>query len=121
MLSLLLVLAVAAVLFVAASVATLDRDLLVDAPPDRADVVLPDGHLYATDVAAVRFGMTVRGYRMEEVDEVLERLQVELDERDDRTAKLQRALAEIVEPAVVQAELAQEQPQRVHHPVGWPG
>lgn len=120
MLSLLLVLAVAAVLFVAASVATLDRDLLAEAQPDRADVVLPDRVLVATDVAALRFGMTLRGYRMDEVDHVLDRVQVELDERDERVAELQRVLAEMVEPVVAAQEQAQEQPQRVHHPVGWP-
>jgi DivIVA domain-containing protein len=144
-LSLLLILAVAAVLFVAASVATLDRDLLAEVPPDRADVVLPEGGLVADDVAAVHFGMTVRGYRMDEVDQVLDRVQLELLERDERLAELQRVLAEILEPVVAEAEhtqalaeeptpelarahtlehaseWAEEQPTRVHHPVGWPG
>jgi DivIVA domain-containing protein len=139
--TLLLILAVAAVLFVAATVATLDRDVLAEAQPDRADVVLPEGTLAADDVAAVRFGMTVRGYRMDEVDQVLDRVQLELDERDERLAELQRVLAEIVEPVVAQAEQVQAQPEQVqlqpeqvqaqpeqvpsqplrtHHPVGWP-
>jgi DivIVA domain-containing protein len=101
---LLVLLAVAAVLFVAAVVATQEGDVLVDAPPDRPDVDLPAGHVVAEDLRSVRFGMVFRGYRMSEVDEVLERLGGELAERDERIADLERALVEVVEPAVQEAE-----------------
>jgi len=108
-LTLLVVLAVAAILFVAASVATQETDVLVDAPPDGADLELPAGRLFAEDLRAVRFGLVLRGYRMSEVDAVLERLGEELAFRDERIADLERVLAQIVEPVVeeVEAQAAQ--------------
>ncbi len=79
------VLGVLSVLFVAAVVATRDGELLVDAPRDRADLDLPvDGPLHADDLDRVRFGMALRGYRMAEVDALLQRLVVELRDRDAR-------------------------------------
>ncbi|HUR13024.1 MAG TPA: DivIVA domain-containing protein [Mycobacteriales bacterium] len=103
----LVVLAVAAVLFFAAVVATQDTAVLADAPPDGPDVELPAGRVVAEDLRAVRFGMVVRGYRMSEVDDVLVRLGEELAERDSRIADLEQVLAEIVEPAVQEAEARQ--------------
>ena len=107
---LLVVLGVAAVLFVAAVVATQEGDVLADAPPDRPDVDLPAGHLVAEDLRSVRFGMVFRGYRMSEVDEVLDRLGGELAARDERIADLEQALVEVVEPAVQEAEARQAAP-----------
>jgi len=98
------VLAVLVVLFVAAAVATREDDVLADAPPDVADLGLPDGPMYPEDVAEVRFGLTLRGYRMSEVDEVLERLAGELAGRDARIVELEQALVDLVEPEVEQAE-----------------
>jgi DivIVA domain-containing protein len=85
--TLLAVLGVLAVLFVAAVVATRDDELLADAPADAADLALPAGPLNAEDVRRVRFGLALRGYRMSEVDEVLERVAAELAERDARLAQ----------------------------------
>lgn len=83
------VLGVLAVLFVAALVATRDGELLVDAPRDHADLDLPvQGPVRAADLDQVRFGMALRGYRMAEVDALLDRLAAELRERDDRLAAL---------------------------------
>lgn len=89
MVTALALLAVAAVLFAATVLATRDQPLLSDAPPDRADLALPDGPFGAGDVAAVRFSTTVRGYRMSEVDAALERLAEALRERDERIAALE--------------------------------
>jgi DivIVA domain-containing protein len=86
------ILAVLIVLFVAAAVATREGEVLVDAPRDAADLALPSGPLHSEDVARVRFGLTVRGYRMAEVDRVLERLAEELAARDARVADLEDAL-----------------------------
>ena len=86
-------LAVVAVLFVAAAAATQDGDLLVDAPADAADHGLPAVAVQPEDVADVRFGMALRGYRMAEVDEVLDRLAQELSSRNQQIADLQRAVA----------------------------
>lgn len=93
------------VIFVAAVVATREGHGLVDAPADAADVALPDGPLQPEDVHAVRFAVTVRGYRMSEVDEVLERVARELADRDERIALLVAA-ADAPAPAapVVPAE-----------------
>jgi DivIVA domain-containing protein len=81
-------LAVVAVLFGTAVLATRADPLLADAPPDRPDLDLPTGALTADDVAGVRFSLALRGYRMAEVDEVLERLAAELADRDRRIAEL---------------------------------
>ena len=84
-----------AVVFVAALVATRDGELLVDAPRDRADHDLPIGApVTPDDLAAVRFGMALRGYRMAEVDALLDRLSGELRERDVRLAELEANGAE---------------------------
>lgn len=82
------VLGVLAVLFGTAVLATRADPLLAPAPRDRPDVELPDRPLAAQDVAAVRFSMALRGYRMSEVDAVLDRLAAELDARDRRIADL---------------------------------
>ena len=65
--------------------------LLADAPPDRADLALPEGPLQPDDVEGVRFSLAVRGYRMSEVDEVLARLAAERADRDRRLAALVQA------------------------------
>jgi len=84
------VLGVVAVLFVAALVATRDGELLVDAPRDHADLDVPaDAAVAADDLDRVRFGMALRGYRMAEVDLLLDRLAAELRDRDARLAELE--------------------------------
>jgi DivIVA domain-containing protein len=52
------------------------------------DTGLPPGPLRSDDVGAVRFALAFRGYRMDQVDEVLERLSAELSERDAEIARL---------------------------------
>ncbi|MFF4949396.1 DivIVA domain-containing protein [Streptomyces chattanoogensis] len=67
---------------------------LRDAEPDRLHDPLPaDRPLARADVEAVRFAVTVRGYRMDDVDDALDRLGAELAERDARIAELEAALA----------------------------
>lgn len=83
------VLGVLVVVFVAALVGTRDGEILVDAPRDRADLDLPaDGPVRADDLDRVRFGMALRGYRMSEVDDLLDRVAAELRERDERIREL---------------------------------
>ena len=76
--------------------------LIVFLPPGRmiAPVVVADeipdglpatGQLVAEDVARIRLPVALRGYRMTEVDAVLDRLAVELELRDRRLAELTRA------------------------------
>ncbi|SFB90701.1 DivIVA domain-containing protein [Streptomyces aidingensis] len=67
---------------------------LPDAEPDRLDDPLPvDRPVHPADVVSVRFPLAVRGYRMAEVDDVLDRLAAELAERDSRISELESALA----------------------------
>lgn len=82
-------LGVVAVLLATAWVATRDDPLLADAPPDRPDLLLPDPPLTSSDVEGVRFSLALRGYRMDEVDAVLDRLAAELTDRDRRLAELE--------------------------------
>lgn len=71
-----------------------DTGPLADVLPDRLDAPLPpDRPLSRADVEAVRLPMTLRGYRMADVDDVLGRLGAELAERDARIAELEDALA----------------------------
>jgi len=63
---------------------------------------LPDGPLQPGDVDAVRFSSGLRGYRMDEVDRVLERLRDALADRDAELASL-RAAAPPAPPAPVTA------------------
>lgn len=52
---------------------------------DRPDARVPaDGPLTASDLRQVRFGTALRGYRMSEVDALLDRLAAERDTRPDR-------------------------------------
>ncbi|MFG2223713.1 DivIVA domain-containing protein [Streptomyces sp. NPDC048644] len=71
-----------------------DRGGLRDAEPDRLyDPLPPERPVVRADVDAVRLPVTVRGYRMNDVDDVLDRLGAELAERDARIAELEAALA----------------------------
>jgi DivIVA domain-containing protein len=76
------------VLFVAAVVATREDQAMAEAAQDLPDLALPPRPLGPADVAAVRFSMAPRGYRMSEVDVVLERLAAELADRDRQLAEL---------------------------------
>lgn len=89
MVTVLALLGVVGVLFAAAVLATREEALLADAPPDVADVSLPAGPLAPEDIGRLRFSLAPRGYRMSQVDQVLERLSAELADRDRRIAQLQ--------------------------------
>jgi DivIVA domain-containing protein len=106
-LTVLAILGVLAVLFVAAAVATREGPLLADAPPDLADVELPDGPLQPEDLRAVRFALAVRGYRMDEVDRVIDRAATELAQRDQRITELEGTTGRV--PVAAAAEQAAEQ------------
>ncbi|MFC0629149.1 DivIVA domain-containing protein [Kribbella deserti] len=59
---------------------------------DRPDVLVPARRaLTADDIESSRFGVGVRGYRMDEVDTLLERVAREVAERDRRIEALERA------------------------------
>jgi DivIVA domain-containing protein len=131
-LTVLSVLGVLAVLFVAAVVSTREGGVMADAPRDAADVNLPAGPLRPVDVHQVRFGLAVRGYRMSEVDEVLDRLAGEIAVRDSRIAELESGPAGFraapASPPVVPIEPPLDPPpggtaphRSAGGPEGWPG
>lgn len=63
-------------------------DAMARAYPDRPDVRLPVHRpIDAVDLEDVRFSVVMRGYRMDEVDEVMARLVDEIAERDARLAQ----------------------------------
>ena len=65
---------------------------LGDAGSDQPRPWLPaDRPVSASDVDAVHFGVGFRGYRMDEVDEVLDRLADELRDRDARLAAYEQS------------------------------
>lgn len=53
-------------------------DIEFDAPVRE----LPEGELRSADIRGSRFAVTVRGYRMSDVDALLERLADQLEERE---------------------------------------
>jgi len=64
-------------------------DALGEPGHDRPPLGLPEGRLTADDLAGLRFSAAFRGYRMDQVDEVLDRLQAELARRDARISELE--------------------------------
>jgi DivIVA domain-containing protein len=68
-----------------------------EAYDDRPEVLVPARHaLTADDIESSRFAVGVRGYRMDEVDALLERVAREVAERDRRIADLERAVTPIL-------------------------
>lgn len=55
---------------------------------DRPDATLPaDRELTGGDLRTVRFGMVLRGYRMSEVDVLVERLAAQLEAAEERVRR----------------------------------
>jgi DivIVA domain-containing protein len=81
---------VAAVVVFAVAATAVGRGGGLDAAdPDLVAPWLPGHDVTPEDVAAVRFAVAFRGYRMDQVDDVLERLGEELTARDQRIAALE--------------------------------
>ncbi|MCX4746917.1 DivIVA domain-containing protein [Kitasatospora sp. NBC_01287] len=89
-----IVVAMAVVVGGAALVALGGGGSLPEAVHDRIAARLPQERpLSRQDVDGIRLPMAVRGYRMDEVDDVLDRLGAELAYRDSRIAELEAAAA----------------------------
>jgi DivIVA domain-containing protein len=89
-----IVVAMVLVVGAAALVALGSGGSLPEAERDRLAARLPlDRPLDRSDVDALRFPMALRGYRMDEVDDVLDRVGAELTHRDVRVAELEAALS----------------------------
>ena len=88
------VLFVGGVLFLVAALLLGRGETQPPAEPDRSPVELPeDRRVTSDDVRALRIAVTVRGYRMVEVDWLLDQLSQTLDERDAEIAALRAELA----------------------------
>jgi len=79
--------------------------------PDWPGQPLPqDRPVRASDLADARFSVAFRGYRMAEVDEALDRLAVEIAQRDERIQQLTGQPFEEDPPAVTVVPAAGEPP-----------
>jgi DivIVA domain-containing protein len=68
-------------------------DGLAPVEVNRQRTMVPeDRALVPADLEAVDLGVGFRGYRMDEVDELLDRMALELAERDERIAELEEAM-----------------------------
>jgi DivIVA domain-containing protein len=81
------------VVFAVAAVAVGHGGGLAPAERDLGRPALPEAQLSAADVDSVGFAIGFRGYRMDQVDGVLDRLGRELAERDARIDELERRVA----------------------------
>jgi DivIVA domain-containing protein len=89
------VLLVAALLFLGASLLLGRGESQPPADTDRSPLELPDDRpVIGDDVRDLRLSVGVRGYRMTEVDWLIEQLAEVLDERDAEIASLQARLRE---------------------------
>jgi DivIVA domain-containing protein len=103
-------LVVGGLLFLAASYTFGRGEEMAPVLPDGTPVELPDDRLAdGDDLRALRLSVAVRGYRMDEVDWLLDRLSEQVDTRDREIARLRSVLhVEPVESA--------EEPELLTHP-----
>jgi DivIVA domain-containing protein len=89
------VLLVGGVLFLGAALLLGRGETQPPAESDHSPVELPDDRpVTGDDVRALRISVAVRGYRMTEVDWLLDQFAVALDRRDDELAVLRARLRE---------------------------
>jgi len=82
-----------AIVAAAAAFGASTRGRMSSADPDLPPVALPeDRWTIGADLDRTRFGVGLRGYRMEQVDEVLDRVSRDLVQRDEHIDDLAAAL-----------------------------
>lgn len=91
-------LVVGGALFLLASFAFGRGEELAPMPPDGTPVELPDGQFGGAAVRSLRMSVVLRGYRMDEVDWVLDVLADQLDARDAEIARLRRLAGPAADP-----------------------
>lgn len=85
---------VAAVVFLLTSIVFGRGEELAPLPPGATPTALPATDVTGHDARSLRFQLVLRGYKMAEVDWALERLAGELDQLHARVAELEQRLAE---------------------------
>ena len=85
-----LALFVAVVVAVVTAAAVLGRvdGSLADATTTMSHILLPDDQLTETDIDELRFDTAMRGYRMSQVDAVIDRLRREIGDLDDELTRV---------------------------------
>lgn len=97
------VLVVAGLLFLGASLLLGRGETQPAAEADRSPTTLPaDRPVTADDVRGLQLAVTARGYRMVEVDWVLEQLALTLEERDAQVTELRNQVAVLAAPAMTE-------------------
>jgi DivIVA domain-containing protein len=110
----LVVLLMGAVAVVAAGAGGSMAEVYDDRPDSR---VQADGPLTAEDVRTVRFTTAFRGYRMSEVDALLERLAIELDAVRTEAARIEAARTEAARTEAARTEAVRtDTPDRPNRP-----
>jgi DivIVA domain-containing protein len=95
---------VTGVIFTIAAVVLGAGGSLPDAYREQPELRMPEDHpLTSADVDHIRFPVVFRGYRMSEVDDVLDRLTSELAARDARILELEYKLAGTTPPGIAVA------------------
>lgn len=89
LLYLVVMVAVAAVVYLAAALVFGRGEELAPLPPGATPTCLPEVGIRGRDVRSLRFQQAVRGYKMSEVDWALRRLAGELDALRERLAELE--------------------------------
>jgi DivIVA domain-containing protein len=103
-------LVVGGVLFLAASFAFGRGEEMAPVLPEGTPVELPDDRLArGDDLRALKLSVALRGYRMDEVDWLLDRLSEQVDSRDREIARLRTVLH--VEPVP-----DEDEPELLTHP-----
>lgn len=91
---LLVMVLVAAVVYLLAAVVFGRGEELPPLPSGASPTRLPSAHVSGDDVREVRFQQALRGYKMSEVDWVMARMATELDALHARVAELEPAVSE---------------------------
>lgn len=88
---LLVMVLVATVVYLLAAVVFGRGEEMAPLPPGASPTRLPAGEIHGADARAVRFQQVLRGYKMSEVDWVLDRVAAEVDSLRARVAELERS------------------------------
>ena len=105
-----LALFVAVVVAVVTAAAVLGRvdGSLADSTTTMSHVPLPDDQLTPADIDELRFDTAMRGYRMSQVDAVIDRLRREIGDLDDELARVRDGAGAATAPAAGPPRSAQQ-------------